>query len=269
MKIPFYQTEWLGVDLIKLAANINHDRSQIAGTKFYNAIYHNLFNNKGFLLSPAWAWVQKKHNLSAWLHLFLNTIMSANPAILSVGCGFGIVELPLIQKGMNINLQECQNYSIEYLKKNYPEVFKKTSFIISEDLSDIPSNSYDVVMSITSSYCLNQETLLSFLKAVKRILKKGGVFIWYETVLSFEDIGYFIKSTFYNIIFRHKNYQDKVLWGWKRSMNHQSLRARSQGLKLCQTFYFDKNNLEVFPSKFLGLPYGNALSWQAGIYMAL
>ena len=144
--------------------------------------------------------------------------------------------------------------------------FKKSSFILSEDLSDIPSDTYDVVLSVTSTYCLNHQTLLNFLSAVKRILKKRGVFIWYDTILSLEDVINYIKSTIRHLLPGGKSDQKGVLWGWKRSLSDQSSLAQLEGLTWGENYYFDKNNSLISPSKLMGLPHGNLLSWQAGIY---
>ncbi|MGV8948017.1 MAG: class I SAM-dependent methyltransferase [Candidatus Paracaedibacter sp.] len=264
MKIPFYQSSWLGINLLDLAKDIGHDTKQIVGPNFFSAFYQTVLSKTKS--GPNKLWLEKKSNLSKWLMNFLTQNSQNKSSILSVGCGFGVVEIPLIQKGLRVDLQECQTHSIQYMQKNHPDIFEKTSFILSVDLSNIPSNSYDVVLSITSTYCLDQQTLLSFLEAVKRILKKGGIFIWYDTVLSIEDIVCYAKSTIRHIVVRDKSQQDLVLWGWKRSLRHQSLRANSKGLELIQTFYFDKDNSVMVPSKFMGLPYGQSLSWQMGIY---
>lgn len=264
MNVPFYQTEWLGINLPDLAQKLGHDLSQVAGASFYNTIYQTLFNDKAFFLDQAW--LDKKHNLSNWIHSFIKSNALENAAILSVGCGFGIVELPLIQEGMNIHLQECQPYSIQYMQKKYPEVFKKTKFILSEDLSNIPSDSYDVVFSITSTYCLDQYTLLSFLKAVRRILKKGGLFIWYETVLSLDDIIHYIKTNIRQSIVGAKHHSKNILWGWKRSLGSQKCFCQKNGLTFVESYYFDQSNIVVTPQKFMGLPYEGSLAWQVGVY---
>ena len=259
MKLKFYQNDWLGLNLAEIGCKINHNKSHIAGSKFYNEIYHQVIGQNDFTLSQSW--LEKKKNISDWIGSFLRSNIPSDASILSIGCGFGVVERPLIQEGMNITLQECQTHSLQYLQKKYPEVFEKTTLIISEDLSDIPSNSFDVIISITSTYCLNQETLCSFLESVKRILKKDGIFLWYETVLSLEDV----LDVAYRLV-RNVPSQDRVLWGWKRSLNRQHKLAKIYGFRQRKSHYFDGNNFEIFPRKFMGIPYGNSVRWQMGIY---
>lgn len=52
MKIPFYQTQWHGVDLIALAKKINHPLQSVADSRFYATFYQNLSEKEG--LSEEW-----------------------------------------------------------------------------------------------------------------------------------------------------------------------------------------------------------------------
>jgi ubiquinone/menaquinone biosynthesis C-methylase UbiE len=266
MKIPFYQTEWLGIKLKEVAEKVAHDPSKIAGTIFYDEIYKAIFAKASFSLDKKW--LERKKNLSHWLQDLLEKNISKDAAVLSVGCGFGVVELPLIQQGIKIDLQECQTHSIQYLERNHLKDLKKSKFILSQDLSNIPTSSYDVVLAITSTYCLDDQTLLSFLLQVKRILKENGKFIWYETALTLEDISILIKERIINFILNKKN-KEHVFWGWKRSIGSQALTANKYELKMIQSYYLNQDNFEVLTKKIFGLPSTSSIAWQVGIYKRL
>jgi 2-polyprenyl-3-methyl-5-hydroxy-6-metoxy-1,4-benzoquinol methylase len=186
MQIPFYQTEWLGINLSKLIKEMSYPAHKVPDSKIYNELYKTIFQNNSFFLDLTW--LERKRTLSAWLESYFEQHALKKAKMLSIGCGFGVIEAPLIKQGYNIELQECQEYSIEYFKRHYPEEFQKTKFILSNDLKNIQTSSYEVVLSITSTYCLDKEILDLFLTEVKSILKKGGIFIWYETALTMTDL---------------------------------------------------------------------------------
>ena len=92
MKIPFYQREWLGVDLVDIAHAIGHDVSQVADTRFYNELYKRLFSEGNF--DPDQAWLINKRHLSSWIQAFLTRTAKKNAKILSVGCGLVLLSCP-------------------------------------------------------------------------------------------------------------------------------------------------------------------------------
>lgn len=259
MEIPFYQTEWLGLKLKIITSDLNHNRLHPAGSEFYNAIYKKLLGASKIELPNQW--LLKKRTLSEYISNIIIGLGLENPEIISIGCGFGIVEQPLIKAGMKLHLQECQPYSINYLHKYFSKEFEKTLFILSQDLKEIGDNSYDVVMCLTSTYCLDKNTLEDFLASVERILKPNGVFIWYETVLTIDDLIYSLKT----LLIKQKN-ENEVLWGWKRSpLSHKAF-AKKHGLHLQYVKFLDNFNHVITPKMALGIPSSNNTAWQIGVY---
>ncbi len=255
MKIPFYQNEWLGINLLEISKSIGLQENEVANSLLYEKFYQKL-KEKGFPLSQIW--VDRKRELARKLSN-LRVLQGRAASVLSIGAGLGIVEANLIKKGWNVDTQECQPYSISYMKQQYPDQFKKTRFFLSTDLSEIPSNSYDMILAVTSSYCLNDDTLELFLQSVRRLLKKGGVFIWYETSLTWHDIIIHIKSKFLG-------HPSGVLWGWKRSFKTVNKLAQKNGFSLLDHLYLDQDNKEISSSERIGLPTNKNVAWQLGIY---
>src|SRR5690606_12986703 len=99
-----------------------------------------ILRDKHFPLNDAW--IEQKKDFSQGIVSILESRISKQDKILSVGCGLGIVEIPLIESGYKVDLQECQNISIDYLKINFKDKFDKINFILSEDLSNIMSDTY-------------------------------------------------------------------------------------------------------------------------------
>jgi hypothetical protein len=234
MKVPFYQSQWFNVDLAGLAHSLGHSISDVADGRLYAEVYKKLLSedNKG----PSAEWIAKKHRLSDWLCGYFKNKGLEKTSILSIGCGLGVVEQPLIKQGFLIDLQECQSISIDYFKEKYPEDYKNIKLILSDVLKSVKDHFYDTVMAITSTYGLDDSTLTDFFESVSRVIKKGGTFLLYETVLTFSDI----KNEFKKVMLNRGT--DGLLWGWKRSRNEFVNRAKKNGLSVADDYYFDNNN---------------------------
>lgn len=261
INLPFYQSCWHGIDLMTLQKGKYSNSKKVADSILYEDLYEALKVRK-FALSASW--VEDKIKLSEWIKKIILEYKPKTSSILSVGCGLGIVEEELIKDGFKIDLQECQSSSLEFAKNRLKN--KNVKFIISEDLSACNTNSYNVVMAITSTYCLDEATLEKFLQSVARILKKDGVFIWYETCLTWQDIWQYVKTRIYSHIY-HNGKQNGILWGWKRSLPAQTKLASKYGFYLDKSFYLTSTNecLEN-PRIIFGVPLGENLIWQTGVY---
>lgn len=258
MKIPFYQTKWFNISLQGLAKKIGHKYEKVADSKIYHHLYKQLMTNYSSLITEDW--IQKKHNLSNWLYKFLLKNKLDKGAILSVGCGLGVVEQPLIDKDLKIDLQECQDISIQYLAHMNIDTYKKANFLLSQDLGEIKGSSYDSVLSITSTYCLNNHEIKSFLSDINRIIKPKGIFIWYETSLSLNDFFQYIKN---RLLFRKS---EGILWGWKRSINSFVNFAKENNLYVKNIYFFDKDNNEVKINNIFGLVKNPNIAWQMVVF---
>ncbi|MBX9976740.1 MAG: methyltransferase domain-containing protein [Alphaproteobacteria bacterium] len=246
------------MDLEKLAMTVGHDRADVAGSNLYHQVYDELEKKKYAPITDAW--IKNKHSLSAWLEKYFEKNNLGKGKTLSIGCGLGIVEQPLIDKGFHIDVQECQDKSIHYLSKKYPQTYKKTRFILSQDLKEIDDSIYDSILAITSTYCLTDLEVNAFLTSVSRILKQGGVFIWYETPLTWFDLFHYLKQS---LLMRKS---EGVLWGWKRSKNHFIRSAKKCNFSVKEFFYFDKKNNGINPSTLFDLPYDDRTSWQMMVF---
>ncbi|MBW8308957.1 MAG: hypothetical protein K0M45_04885 [Candidatus Paracaedibacteraceae bacterium] len=237
MKLKFYQKEWFGENLEGLAKHYGHKLTDLAGDQIYRAVYQKLLSNQFTNISENW--ILKKEALSHYLSNILKSFKIEHPHILSVGCGVGIVEHFLIRQGFNIDLQECQDLSIQYLHTKFPEEYKSINFIESLDLKQIDNSCYNVVMAITSTYCLPNTILASFLDSINRITSSNGYFIWYETVLTKQEIINALKN-----LVRGRT-TEGLFWGWKRSTSSMIKLAKQHGFNLVKKSFLDSNNVPL------------------------
>jgi SAM-dependent methyltransferase len=258
MKIPFYQSQWFNVDLVSLAKTLGHSVSDVADARIYREVYKRLLNEGTQV--PSIEWIAKKHKLSDWLEDYFRDKKLEKSSILSIGCGLGVVEQPLIEKKFLVDLHECQNVSVRYLKKNYPKEYKKTKLILSYDLKSIRDKSYDTVMAITSTYGLDDETLKSFFENIARVIKKDGTFLFYETVLNFLDF----KNKLRKIVFNEKS--EGLLWGWKRSRGEFIKIAKKFGFRVESYYCFDNENNIVNYKNSLSRYVCPNLSWEMIVF---
>ncbi len=258
MKIPIHQTNWYDIDLEKIAKNISHPLSKLADEEFDRAFYHELLVNKRGNISESW--VQKKHNLSDWLLTYINQNSLEKLPILSLGCGIGIVEQPLLKARLKVDLQECQEFSIQYLKNNHPSEFEKTKFILSLNLEDIPNDAYDVVLAIGVTYALSDTILSQFVHQVKRILKKGGIFIWCDPAITLK------RFILYKYQILRGVHHAGVLWGWQRSIKIWDNLAATDDLVRKELYFFDEDINLLNIKSTLGRAFSDKVYWQMGIY---
>lgn len=244
IQIPFYQTQWHGIDLIALAKKIRHPLQVAADAKFYEAFYQELFAKQN--LSQGWQ--RKKRKISDWLLKQLYQYNLVDKKILSIGAGTGIVEEPLIDQGIEIDLHDVQPDSFFISGMN-----EKTNCYAME-ICEI-SKKYDVLVCIAALYALSDSQITSFFSNCTNILKEKGIFIILDTSISW----YEIYSWWRNKRFFSDNY---LLWGKKRSIRTIMRYYRNFLLTKQVNFYnYDMQHLKVI--RLLNIPFNVTPAWQS------
>ncbi|XP_015909039.1 thiol S-methyltransferase TMT1A [Parasteatoda tepidariorum] len=116
--------------------------------------------------------------------------------ILEIGIGPG-ANLQFYPENSNLTVLDVNPSFLEVFnknKKNYPQVnYKKTILKPAEDMSEIPDDTFDVVVS-THVLC-SVKNVENALKEVKRVLKPNGKYLFLEHVAyPRNQAGYFIQN---------------------------------------------------------------------------
>lgn len=211
-----YLREWNGVRLLDVAKAKNADPKRLCKSDIYEEFYRRLHAD-GFKIGSDW--ISSKANLTDITKNMLLQYSANDARIISVGAGLGVVEEPLIRAGWDITLQECQGESFSYLKEKKVE-FKE---LISNDLSVVETNAFDLCLMYGISYVFSQKSYAKYAKELHRIIKPGEfLFMW-------DPVGALTSNEKPSLVQRIKNnnfirklagkplIEPDVFWGWIRS----------------------------------------------------
>lgn len=241
--LPFYQTEWNGIDLKAIQAETGVARDQLPSAAFYERYYHHLsLKNQSFSAG----WLDKKEKQSQWLRTQIEHYGHRQSHVLSVGAGTGIIEKPLIQDGYAIDLQDFQSQSFTNLGVD------QLTNCYSCPLMGI-GKTYDIVFSSAVTYALSDEDLRILLSDIYAMLNTGGVFIWLDASLSWYEVYSYWRN-------RQELRAETVLWGYKRPLSLWR-RLAAPFTVLDQGYY--TADMDILPlTPFMGLPLSITPTWQ-------
>ncbi len=249
LKIPFYQLTWNGVDLKALAQDINHPTNQVPTPAFYDAYYAKV-NASPDLIGQDWK-ERKQKNQSHWLKTQLDAYAGKSAKSISIGAGFGLIELPLIEDGYQIELYDFQSSSFDHL------CMQDKTTCHSGSWDDLPDSTYDICFTMATTYAFDEPTFKDFAAMAQRILKPGGVCMIMDTSIGWQEI--------YGQLRNFKNYEKNyMLWGYKRSLARWA--SSFKRFEVLEQRYYARGMNEINVRTFLGVPYNTVPHRQ---YMAL
>ena len=236
-KIPFYQTTWNGIDLMEIAKEVDLAQNTLPTESFYRRYYEKI-NAQPDLISQSWK--DGKCRQSEWLEEQISAYGNKDSKIISIGAGFGLIELPLIEKGYKIELQDFQSSSFDYVP------IRDITACYACDWGELPDESYDICYSMATSYAFDDQTLHDFADTASRILKPGGICFlmdvsvsWWETYVHARNF---------------KKYREEcVLWGYKRSFD--LWKRAFQKFDILEKKYYERGMTEMRMKTFLGVPF--------------
>lgn len=241
--LPFYQTEWNGIDLKAIQAETGVACNQLPSATFYERYYQRL-SLKGQAFSAGW--LDKKEKQSQWLRVQIERYGGQQSHVLSVGAGTGIIEKPLIQDGYKVDLQDFQSASFASLGVD------QLTNCFSCPLADI-GKTYDIVFSSAVTYALSDDDLRILLSDIHAILNPGGVFVWLDASLSWYEVYSYWRN-------RQKLKTETVLWGYKRPLS--LWRRLGASFSVMDQGYYN-SDMEALPlTPFMGLPLNVTPTWQ-------
>ncbi|MDR1365605.1 MAG: class I SAM-dependent methyltransferase [Holosporales bacterium] len=268
MHISLQQTSWHDIDLVQLADNIGHNVKSWPDSRLFDAFYKKLFENGRLDLRESF--VANKHALADKFAELLGIYSNRNASILSIGVGTGIIEAHMIKSGWKVDLQEIQETSIEYFRHNHQDLLGQTKIYSSYDLSDIPTESYDVIICSIVTYACKLEIVRKILAAVGKILKRGGAFIWCDVPLTWQEIYQYTKFWLYNHLYNVPYKRNGIFWGEKRSISVWHKLAKEAGLSLLdQTYLHTQTRDFIRPPHYFGTAFGKDIAEQIAVYKKL
>jgi SAM-dependent methyltransferase len=242
-----YASEWLGIDLARVADEAHLSVGEAANDDFYARLYRQ-WRARPFQPPPGW--LAAKRKWAATYRDFLRTRVPADARILSVGAGLGHLERHLIDLGLQVDLQECQAESLD------PRDFPTSRIWVSADLTPVPSASYDVVLAVSLVYLFDDARYGQFVRECRRVLKPAGVL-----VIADHDPSWPVGRIRQWLVNKARGRRE-MPWGWARSPNLHTFIVQSNGFRIVDRRFF-RHGIEPVAEPFrifgLQLPRGRSL----------
>jgi hypothetical protein len=162
---------------VEIARELGVPPDRVATHDFYARLYER-WQDVGFQPEPNW--IEAKGRIASILSGVIDTHNPAATNLLSVGAGLGLVEqyLGRLRPGMEIELQECQEASFSYLRRELGTRMPRTW--VCPTLSPLPTSSYDVIFLGTVAYAFVGTTYTQLLHECRRLLRPEGIVVMWE-----------------------------------------------------------------------------------------
>ena len=193
-----FQSEWHN---IKFADIANVSSRSLADQKFYENFYRAFFKKYRSYKELDPSWLKLKTSIADYcIH---DHFRSTKRSILSIGCGIGIIEKRLFEKGyLNITVTESSPIPLKWISNILPP----DQILISSLLANVPCNSFDHLLMGGIDYFLDEDQLSCLLNSSKSYLTPSGSLVMISW--SFEE-----KSTT-----DPTDSEDQQFWGWVRTI---------------------------------------------------
>ena len=110
-----------------------------------------------------------------WIAEYENVFMPYRGKLLDLGCGIGQYSEYFSGKGFDVIAGDISPRALEFLSRKNPDI--KTATLDMTEPLPFDDNSFDVVFANLSIHFFSQKDTEALISEVKRILKKGGLFI--------------------------------------------------------------------------------------------
>jgi 2-polyprenyl-3-methyl-5-hydroxy-6-metoxy-1,4-benzoquinol methylase len=227
-----YETEWQGISLLDLAAKKNIRVGEAAAEDFY-ADFYRILGESDWKIDNKW--IDMKKNIGKWLKSIVDKRtyeQHHEMKILSIGSGLGIVEEELIKENYDIELQECQEESLKFLKSK--KIYPKKEWVC-QSLVELPSNHYDMLFCNLVVYSLSDNEYNSLIVDCNRILKINGQLIIIDVPTTFI---WYVLDPIRKLKHRVDN-KAHLLWGVARSTDMHKKIVERKGFKLHDIITFN------------------------------
>ncbi len=231
----FYQTEWHGIPFTSFASISS---KKLPNESFYSLFYEAFFKKYNNINEIDPSWIDLK--MQAMDFIKRHSKFKKESKILSIGCGLGIIEKPLIKEGYSkLEITEVSKKPLQWLLP-YISPDKVHIGFFPNCLSS--NQLYDFIYLAGIEYFFNQDQLIIFLKDVANKLAPGGTCLmisWSCKVATpFQSIIINLKDIVKHILDKMHIGEGRQFWGYMRK---------------CKEFYkaFDKSGFTLINDGFL------------------
>ena len=162
-----YQEAWHGISFDSFYETSS---TSLADSQFYEAFYKAFFEKYSTMddLDPKWVSLK----IRTITHLETRIFASKQSRILSVGCGLGVMEMALVERGYsNVEVTETSNDALRWIRQR----LAPDRIHLGTLAQCVPSmQHYDTILLSSVDYFLDAEQIRELLQRVYRRLCPGG-----------------------------------------------------------------------------------------------
>jgi hypothetical protein len=161
----FYQTEWQNIAFTSFHPTSSTD---LASADFYNAFYHELFEQYPDYDALDLDWQRKKNEITDWI----TALLPDGARVLSVGCGLGYMEQRLWRlhgDRIELHVQDYATNALRWLSQVLP----------AERIHDAGGEigHFDFIFLSAVDYAMSDADLVALLVKLRKAFREGGQFV--------------------------------------------------------------------------------------------
>lgn len=222
MTVPFYERQWLNVEL----APLSEHSQEVAGPGLFRRFYSEL-QQRSQPIDPHWA--ARKRSLGERIAREIldpwRRAHGRSPRVLALAVGTCIVEGVWIEQGYDVVLHECQEVSLAPVCDRFPGV----QFILGDLRTlDVPAG-FDIIAMLGAETTLADGEVIRLFRQCRAGMGPAGILIFQSSaVLSAQRSA----KEAVKWMLRRRAPSTHVLWGWFRTPGEFAGYAHRAGLSV-------------------------------------
>ncbi|CAG1006140.1 hypothetical protein ANRL2_04558 [Anaerolineae bacterium] len=237
----FFQTEWQGIQFSGLATL---SETELAGTKFYNAFYRELFRRYAGYDDMDLSWRRSKKELADWIAAQLRS----SARVLSVGCGLGYMESCLHREHgaeLELHVSDYASEALDWLRHEFPEE-RIHLFGGGND------ERYDLIYLSAVDYAVPTNDMIDLLVEQRSRLVPSGACLMISASYLEEDvpvperIKVVVKHAVKALLSAAGLYHRGQFWGWMRTRSEYRELMREAGYSQVEDGFIETSNQRTY-----------------------
>ena len=206
-----YQTNWFEIEFKELQAYQQGSTSELPSQFFYDEFYSKFYKKYSCYNSLDDKYLRGKEEVANFLIQKIK--LSANPNVLSFGCGIGYVEQCICNQIQQIDLYLLDSpLSTKWMKQYIDEKFIHT------ELQSLGNLKFDLIYLSHVEYALTDSDLITLFRDLRSYLNPKGSLILIKPVeKSSSGVLNLIKGLAKNVLSLLRLYDRGQFWGYSRN----------------------------------------------------